>query len=47
MPEPQPVRRHWFVEVAHDQARVRCSFQRRGKQVERFTVQLEILHQGA
>ncbi|HZV07200.1 MAG TPA: hypothetical protein VE999_19110 [Gemmataceae bacterium] len=37
--------RFWFVDLAVDEARLRCSFQRQGKRVVRFTVQLEIFHQ--
>ena len=42
MGELQPVKRHWFVELAANEARLRCSYVRRGKTVERFTTQLEI-----
>jgi hypothetical protein len=42
MGETQPARRNWFVELVPDEGRLRCSFLRRGKLVERFTVQLEI-----
>ncbi len=42
MAEAQATSRHWFVEVAPGDARIRCAFQRRGKQIEQFTVQLEI-----
>src|SRR5262249_10631476 len=46
MTEAQPTSRHWFVELAPEEARIRCTFQRRGKQIEQFTVQLEINHAG-
>lgn len=44
MSEPQPIYREWFIEAAPAEARIRCRFQRRGKQVEHYTVQLEIFH---
>src|SRR5919201_457752 len=36
--------REWFVDVAPLEARIRCAYQRQGKQVNRFTAQLEIHH---
>ncbi len=36
--------RHWFVEVDPGRVRVRCAYQRMGKRIVRFTVQLEIEH---
>ncbi len=44
MSESPRIERNWFIEVAQQEARIRCWFQRRGIQVEQFTVQLEILH---
>jgi hypothetical protein len=41
MSGPQPTRRAWFIVVAPAAARIRCTYRRRGKQVEQFTVQLE------
>jgi hypothetical protein len=38
----RPTGRAWFIQVAPEEARIRCTYQRRGKQVEQFTVQLEI-----
>ena len=38
----QATERHWFVELSRDEARLRCSYTRRGRTVELFTVQLEI-----
>ena len=40
----QPTSREWFIAVAPLEARIRCAYQRQGKQVSRFSVQLEILH---
>ena len=42
MAAPQPIERDWFVEVEPGTARVRCAYQRVGKCIVRFTVQLEI-----
>jgi hypothetical protein len=42
----QPIVRTWFIRVAPEEAHIRCSFQRIKNRVTRFTVQLEILHQG-
>jgi hypothetical protein len=42
MSETQPTKRAWFVELSPAEARLRCSYARRGRTVERFTVQLEI-----
>jgi hypothetical protein len=46
MSDTQPTNRNWFVLVEPEEVRLRCSYQRRGKQIERFTVQLEINHEG-
>lgn len=46
MASPQTVERNWFVEVEPERARVRCGYQRVGKTIARFTVQLEIEHSG-
>lgn len=40
-------RRSWLGQLRSEEARLRCSMQRHGKQVEKFTVQLEIKHQSA
>src|SRR6266480_2782990 len=42
MAETQPARRFWFVELSPESARLRCSFVRRGKTIQAFTVQMEI-----
>jgi hypothetical protein len=42
MTEAQPTSRQWFIDLAAGEARLRCAFQRRGKTIEQFTVQLEI-----
>lgn len=42
----KPMSRFWFVNLAIGEARLRCSLHRRKKIVLRFTVQLEIFHQG-
>jgi hypothetical protein len=34
--------RTWFIPVASAEARIRCYYERKGKRIERFTVQLEI-----
>ena len=36
--------RLWLVELEHDVARLRCSYQRHRKRIVQFTVQLEISH---
>jgi hypothetical protein len=46
MAGPQPVERDWFIEVEPGVASVRCAYQRVGKSIVRFTVQLEIQHSG-
>ncbi len=38
----QATSRFWFVNLAPDEARLRCSFHRLGKRIVRFTVQLEV-----
>src|SRR5947208_1583347 len=40
----QQASRSWFIDLAADSAQLRCSFQRVGKQVQEFVVQLEIWH---
>jgi hypothetical protein len=34
--------RLWFIELDKEFVRIRCSFRRRGKPIEKFVVQLEI-----
>ena len=41
-----PVERTWFIRVAAGEAQIRCSYQRVKNRVLRFTVQLEIAHEG-
>jgi len=40
-----PTSRTWFVPIATDEVRIRCAYQRIGKRIDSFTVQLEIRHQ--
>ncbi len=40
----RPTTRFWFVNVSPNEARIRCSYQRRGKRIVQFTVQLEVRH---
>jgi hypothetical protein len=40
----QPTSREWFITVAPLEARIRCAYQRQGKQVYQFTVQIEVMH---
>src|SRR6266480_1483262 len=42
-----PLERSWFVEVEPGGARVRCAYQRVGRTIVRFTVQLEIERSGS
>jgi hypothetical protein len=42
MADPQPTTRSWLVSLGPDDVRLRCSYVRVGKRVERFTVQLEV-----
>ncbi len=44
MVDTNPTTRTWFVKLVPDEAQVRCSYQRLGKRILRFTVQLEIKH---
>jgi hypothetical protein len=46
MDDAKPTTRTWFVIVADGEARIRCRYDRLRKQILRFAVQLEILHQG-
>ena len=46
MASAQPVEKYWFIELAPQEAQVRCICRRVGKEVTSFTVQLEIAHQG-
>lgn len=41
---PSLIRRHWFINPVPGEIRIRCSYERCGKEVERFTVQLELHH---
>jgi hypothetical protein len=40
----QSTHREWFIHVAPQEARIRCAYQREGKKVNQFMVQLEIRH---
>jgi hypothetical protein len=40
----QPSSREWFINVAPLEARIRCIYERQGKQVNKFAVQMEIMH---
>ena len=40
----KPMDRTWFVIIEPEEVRLRCSYQRVGKYIDRFTVQLEIRH---
>ena len=42
MKEERPTERSWLSELAPGEARLRCAYVRRGKALNRFTVQLEI-----
>ncbi len=42
MAELNATSRSWFVELSPEVAHLRCSYRRRGKRVQQFTVQLEI-----
>ena len=42
MGAPGLVRREWTEDVVAGSVRLRCAYQRRGKQVLKFTVQLEV-----
>jgi hypothetical protein len=45
--EKPTITRSWLIALDSDDLRVRCEMQRTGKEIERFTVQLELFHQGA
>ena len=40
----RPTTRFWFVILSPNEARIRCSHQRRGQRIVQFTVQLEVRH---
>lgn len=42
----QPIERTWFIRVAPQEAQIRCWYQRVKGRVVRYTVQLEIFHEG-
>jgi hypothetical protein len=42
MEEASPTERSWLIELSSGEARLRCSYVRRGKLIEQFTVQLEL-----
>jgi hypothetical protein len=46
MVEPQRTSRQWLIETGSEDVRIRCSYERVGKQIVRFTVQLEIVVDG-
>ena len=41
------VNRAWVYEILPDEVRVRVSYQRAGKRIEQYLVQLEIMHRAA
>jgi len=41
MEEARPTKRSWLIELSPGEARLRCSYVRRRKTIEYFTVQLE------
>jgi hypothetical protein len=41
-----PTTRAWLVQIVPDEVQIRCAYQRVGKSIVRFTVQLEIRHLG-
>jgi hypothetical protein len=47
MVSAQLVEREWTVNLQPDEARLRCSYRRRGNQLEQYTAQLEIHHGSA
>jgi hypothetical protein len=47
MGSAEPFEREWTVNLELDDARLRCSYRRRGKQIEQYTAQLEVHHEGA
>jgi hypothetical protein len=46
MPGAQPVERFWLIDLAPQEAQVRCICRRVGKQLTGFVVQLEINQRG-
>jgi hypothetical protein len=46
VPDPPLTSRTWIAELRPDEARMRCTMKRRGRDVLRFSVQLEILDSG-
>ncbi len=42
MSESHLTRRAWVVDLVPDESRMRCSYQRRGRRIARYIVQLEI-----
>lgn len=42
----EPKTKPWFVRVAPNEAHIRCAYERLKNQILRFTVQLEIMHEG-
>ncbi len=42
MEAARPTERYWLIELSPGEARLRCSYVRRRKAIEYFTVQLEI-----
>ncbi len=47
MADPRVIERQWIEDLVAGSVRLRCAYQRRGKHVLRFTVQLEALRQDA
>jgi hypothetical protein len=45
MSEPSLIQREWLQELLPVEARMRCWYERRGKRLVRYLVQLEIFHQ--
>jgi len=41
---PRLVERRWIEDLRAEEVRLRCAYQRLGKQVVLFTVQLEVMH---
>lgn len=46
MSEKPTVTRSWLAETDSEDLRIRCEMRRTGNQIERYTVQLELFHQG-
>jgi hypothetical protein len=44
MAEAGEVQREWLLELLPAEARMRCSYRRRGRRILQYTVQLEIFH---